>query len=189
MGCSCVLSPTHLSLQVIQLAQFQIRFSPALANKPKSSKPKNSNEKPFDPFEAPPKGLLIASLPNYNLVLNKFPIIPDHFILATKSFKEQTGLLEEEDLGAVYVCLRAYKDNGKELYGFFNSGEFSGASQAHRHIQFLPVESMRIGMKEGDKWDVLVDTMTSEPGMFKFDLSYPSGYPSPTSQSLQALKC
>jgi ATP adenylyltransferase len=115
----------------------------------------------------------LASLPNYNLVLNKFPIIPDHFILATKSFKEQTGLLEEEDLGAAYACLRAYKDNGKDLYGFFNSGEFSGASQAHRHIQFLPVESMRIGMKEGDKWDVLVDTMTSEPGMFKFDLSYP----------------
>lgn len=89
-------------------------------------------------------------------------MIPDHFILATTSFKEQTHLLQEDDIGAAYECLKAYRDGGEELFGFFNSGEFSGASQPHRHIQFLPVESMRSGVPEGVKWDVLVDSLTQE---------------------------
>lgn len=86
-------------------------------------------------------------------------MIPDHFILATTNFKEQTHLLEEDDIGAAYECLKAYRNDGEELFGFFNSGEFSGASQPHRHIQFLPVKSMRTGVPEGVKWDVLVDSL------------------------------
>ncbi|KAG4442638.1 hypothetical protein IFR05_001894 [Cadophora sp. M221] len=143
---------------------FQLRFSPVLANKPKSSKPKSSSSKPFDPFENPPAGLFITSLsPSHFLVLNKFPVIPDHFILATKEFKQQTDLLEKDDLEAAYACLKTYKDNGEELFGFFNSGEHSGASQPHRHIQFLPIESMRSGIESGVKWEVLVDSLVTEP--------------------------
>lgn len=139
--------------------QFQVRFSPALANKPKSDKPRDPKDKPVDPLSDPPKGLFITDLPCHNLVLNKFPIIPDHFILATKEFKEQTDLLEEGDLGAAFECLNAYRENGEELFGFFNSGEHSGASQPHRHIQFLPVESMRSGIEEGQRWEVLADSL------------------------------
>ena len=145
-----------------------MRFSPTLANKPKSNKPRHSNEKLVDPFASPPKGLFIADLPTHNLVLNKFPVIPDHFILATKDFKEQTDLLEEDDLGAAYECFSAYRQDGEELFGFFNSGEHSGASQRHRHLQFLPVESMRIGIEKGQSWDVMADSLTRipRPGMF-----------------------
>jgi ATP adenylyltransferase/5',5'''-P-1,P-4-tetraphosphate phosphorylase II len=142
--------------------QFQLRFSPALANKPKSNKP--SNSKPIDPFENPPKGLFITDLPpSHFLVLNKFPVIPNHFILATKPFKHQTDALELDDLEAAYACVRAYRDKGEELFGFFNSGEASGASQPHRHIQFLPVESMRSGLQESAKWDVLADSLVNTP--------------------------
>ncbi|PMD20322.1 HIT-like protein [Hyaloscypha hepaticicola] len=142
--------------------RFQLRFSPALANKPKSQKPPNS--KPIDPFENPPKGLFITDIPpSHFLVLNKFPVIPDHFILATKAFKQQTDVLEQDDLEAAYACLKAYRDNGEELFGFFNSGDASGASQPHRHIQFLPVESMRSGIQEGVKWDVLADSLIKNP--------------------------
>jgi len=98
--------------------------------------------------------------PTHYLVLNKFPVIPDHFILATKEFREQTDILEEGDLGAAYDCLKAYRAEGEELFGFFNSGEHSGASQPHRHIQFLPVESMRSGLDEKSFWNVLADTLT-----------------------------
>jgi ATP adenylyltransferase len=161
-----------IKLPVLLLAnlslQFQVRFSPALANKPKYTKPANS--KPIDPFENPSKGLFISDLlPSHFLVLNKYPIIPDHFILATKEYKSQTDLLEIDDLGAAYDCLKAYKENGEELFGFFNSGEHSGASQPHRHIQFLPVESMRSGIEEGKNWSVLADTLvkTPRPGMFR----------------------
>lgn len=96
-------------------------------------------------------------------MLNKFPVIDSHFILATKEFKKQTDLLEEDDLAAAYECLKAYKKEGEELFGFFNSGEHSGASQPHRHIQFLPVESMRSGLEPGAKWDVLADSLARSP--------------------------
>ena len=156
--------PSIKSVSILTAVQFQLRFSPALANKPKSNKPKIPSSKPFDPFESPPAGLFIASLPpSHFLVLNKFPVIPDHFILATKDFKQQTDLLEKDDLEAAYACLKAYKDNGEELFGFFNSGDHSGASQPHRHIQFLPVESMRSGTEAGAKWNVLADNLVKEP--------------------------
>lgn len=152
--------------RLTNLLQFQLRFSPALANKPKADKSKTT--KPKDPFEDPPQGLFISDLgPNHYLVLNKFPVIPDHFILATKQFKEQTDLLEEEDIGAAYECLKAYQQNGQELFGFFNSGEHSGASQPHRHIQFLPVDSMRSGIEQNETWNVLADSLLESPGMIE----------------------
>jgi ATP adenylyltransferase len=156
------VKPAPSSNRIANINQFQLRFSPALANKPKSTKP--SNSKPVDPFEDPPKGLFITGIPpSHILVLNKFPVVPNHFILATKAFEQQTDLLEQDDLEAAYACLKAYRDNGEELFGFFNSGKASGASQPHRHIQFLPVESMRSGIEGGVKWDVLADSLISTP--------------------------
>jgi ATP adenylyltransferase len=92
-------------------------------------------------------------------VLNKFAIVPEHFILATKEFKEQTHILEPADLEATLACIRAFEaakqDDG--LFAFFNSGEHSGASQPHRHIQLLPVDRMRDGLESGPAWTVLAD--------------------------------
>ena len=140
-----------------------MRFSPALANKPKSNKSHDPNKKPADPFSNPSEGLLVSSeFSSHFIVLNKYPVIPDHFILATKEYKLQTNLLEEDDIGATYECLAAFRENGEELFGFFNSGEHSGASQPHRHIQFLPVESMKNGLNEKEPWDVLATTLAME---------------------------
>lgn len=101
--------------------------------------------------------------------------------MATKDFKKQTDLLEEEDLAAAYDCLKAYKTEGEEVFGFFNSGEHSGASQPHRHIQFLPVDSMRSGIDPDTTWNVLVDSLTgsSPPDLpFKyFAATMPSNAP------------
>lgn len=95
-------------------------------------------------------------------MLNKFAIVPEHFILATKEFKQQTDALEEADLEATLACIEAFEladDEG--LFAFFNSGEHSGASQPHRHIQLLPIARMRDGLVSGDDghapWDVLAD--------------------------------
>jgi ATP adenylyltransferase len=146
------------------LRQFQLRFCPTLAQKPKSST-SASGKRAIDPFQKPPEALFIADLgspPSHFLLLNKFAIVPEHFILATKEYKEQTHLLEQDDLGAAFACLKAWAAGGKELFGFFNSGEHSGASQPHRHIQFLPVESMMIDVQEGD-WHPLVDQLASHP--------------------------
>ncbi|KAF7901675.1 uncharacterized protein EAF01_006974 [Botrytis porri] len=150
---------TQLAILHCNSLPFQLRYSPALANKPKADKLKDTPQKPFNPFLKPSSSLLVTEFGSYNLVLNKFPVIPDHFILSTKEFKEQTHLLEEGDLEAAYNCLESYHAEGEELFGFFNSGEHSGASQPHRHIQFLPVESMRTGLEKDLQWSPLVDRL------------------------------
>ena len=127
------------------------------------------------------------------LVLNKYPVIAQHFILATAAFARQGDLLGEGDLAATFACLRAWgegagdgdddddDDDGtgagvratKRLFAFFNSGPHSGASQPHRHVQFLPVERMREdradanadadapGSGSGSGWSLLADRMAA----------------------------
>ncbi|RAO72660.1 uncharacterized protein BHQ10_008672 [Talaromyces amestolkiae] len=161
---------------------------PALSKKPeKQQQNKPSGPKP-DPFENPTGDLFITDVSlgksgekTHNLVLNKFPVIPNHFILATKRFEKQTDLLEKEDLGIAYACLDAWGDGpdhadgvdvksdkekeGRRLFAFFNSGEESGASQPHRHIQFLPIEDMRDQKEDAESakrsasWTPLIDLL------------------------------
>lgn len=88
--------------------------------------------------------------------------MPEHFILATRDFKEQTDVLEPSDLEATLACIEAFdaaKKPGEDdgLFAFFNCGEHSGASQPHRHIQLLPVDRMRDGLESGAAWNVLAD--------------------------------
>lgn len=105
--------------------------------------------------------------PTHLLVLNKFPIVLEHFILATKTNKPQTDQLEQGDLEVTYACLKAWEnghahERSKRLFAFFNSGDHSGASQPHRHLQFLPVESMMNG-EETSGWDLLMDQLLATP--------------------------
>jgi ATP adenylyltransferase len=107
-------------------------------------------------------------------VLNKFAVVPEHFILATKENKPQTHVLEESDLEATLACIEAYeqakqsrghdeksRSSGEKgshddgLFAFFNGGPHSGASQAHRHIQLLPISRMKDGLEDNTAWDVL----------------------------------
>ncbi|KAH8701049.1 ATP adenylyltransferase-domain-containing protein [Talaromyces proteolyticus] len=189
-----VFSATQLAVLSASGIQYQLRYCPALAKKPNATakqlpqEPKHSNnnnatnkhDKKPDPFENPSEDLFIADIPfhpsasdrqqqgkrgpSHILVLNKFPVIPNHFILATKSFRPQTDILEKDDLEVTFACLREWRgedldiqdddrekrhqkgaaaSSGRRLFAFFNSGEESGASQPHRHLQFLPVEDMR----------------------------------------------
>lgn len=146
-------------------------MKPQDLNNKHSSGPK---PKKIDPFENPSPELLLASIPpsspTHALVLNKFPVIPNHFILATKAWKAQTDLLEPADLEATYECLRAWanptnlnpsKSTSTRLFAFFNSGEDSGASQPHRHLQFLPVEAMH--QPGTESWAPLIDLLTTQP--------------------------
>lgn len=155
--------------------QFQLRYCPALSKKPGAgrSESERSESKPKpNPFENPSEGLLVARLPNdrnptHNLVLNKYPVISRHSILSTIGFKRQTDLLESQDLEVTYSCLQAWGAQSTEtsparLFAFFNSGEHSGASQPHRHLQFLPVEDMVEPESSKTEWQPLID-LIKEP--------------------------
>lgn len=100
---------------------------------------------------------------DHRLILNKFAIVPEHFLLVTNRFEPQTGLLGAGDLLATYNTARAYREEGRELFVFFNSGPHSGASQPHRHLQLLPVEAMRGGLGGGGGagWGVLADRLVA----------------------------
>lgn len=129
--------------------------------------------KKLDPFHEPSNTLLIAEIPaghtTHILVLNKFPVVHNHFILATKDYKEQTHLLEQDDLAATIACLHEWEDSHNEdtrqkrLFAFFNSGRESGASQPHRHIQFLPLEDMAREPAAKD-WSLLVENKALQSG-------------------------
>ncbi|PWY71054.1 bis-tetraphosphatase [Aspergillus sclerotioniger CBS 115572] len=169
-----IFSSTHRATVYASGLPYQLRYCPALAKKPSgvAKADKGPSRPKPDPFQDPSPDLLIAQIPRENpshiLVLNKFPVIPDHFILATKAWESQTDLLDKEDLAAAYSCIKAWEEGdqpdgtgSKKLFAFFNSGEDSGASQPHRHLQFLPVEAMSQG-DSGD-WQPLIDTVSSQP--------------------------
>lgn len=114
--------------------KFQLRYCPALAKKPKANGPPKSGNKKPDPFENPSSDLLVAKIPRENpshlLLLNKYPVIPEHFILATKTNEAQSHMLEADDVAATHACLRSWEDSSEgRLFAFFNSGDHSGASQ------------------------------------------------------------
>jgi sulfate adenylyltransferase (ADP) / ATP adenylyltransferase len=152
--------------------QFQLRYCEALSAKPKEKIPDWSKPKSkVDPFENPSSELLVARIPRdkctHNLVLNKFPVIPNHFIIATRDSRPQTDILEENDLAATYACVQAWEEGSEArenegLFAFFNSGDHSGASQIHRHLQFLPIKDMLLGSTTDNRWALLVHSMTAK---------------------------
>ncbi|CRG92141.1 hypothetical protein PISL3812_09197 [Talaromyces islandicus] len=192
-----VFSATQLAVLPAAGVQYQLRYCPALAKKPVPVKAKENKGPKPDPFENPSPDLLVAEIPpqlqnqssgnaaggdgGHIIVLNKFPVIPRHFILATKQFRNQTDLLEKEDLEAAFACIKAWKshndetktkESGGRLFAFFNSGDESGASQPHRHLQFVPIEDMRDQEEEDNNndesssssaWVPLIDRVVNTP--------------------------
>jgi ATP adenylyltransferase len=128
---------------------YHLAIAPSLAVKPTPANVENSKEiepepetfkKPFDPFDPPHPALLVLDKFNndYAVVLNKFSVVPRHFLLVTREFVPQASPLRPEDLEASLQLIKAAnKQSGKRHVGFFNSGVNSGASVTHKHIQFL----------------------------------------------------
>ncbi|KAI5298004.1 bifunctional AP-4-A phosphorylase/ADP sulfurylase, partial [Ascosphaera atra] len=77
------------------------------------AKEKPQQKKKFNPFENPDPNLVISDVPltspDHYLILNKFPIISGHFILATKECKPQTHFLEKSDLEVAFAVLKAWE--------------------------------------------------------------------------------
>ncbi|EEU39728.1 uncharacterized protein NECHADRAFT_39463 [Fusarium vanettenii 77-13-4] len=167
---------TEVAVLTLGGVPFQLRFAPGLSRKPEPGAAPADPQPPaqarmlaFDPFKNPPEALRIADLgPSHCLVLNKFAIAAEHFILATNEFKDQDHLLERDDFAAVRACIDGYDnaDGGDGLFTFFNSGEFSGASQAHRHIQMIPISRMKDGLGPGSPWSVIADKLTVKDKQF-----------------------
>ncbi|KAL4078395.1 ATP adenylyltransferase-domain-containing protein [Scleroderma yunnanense] len=77
----------------------------------------------------------------YVVLFNKFPVVPHHFLLVTKEFRSQSSPLLPSDLIQTYQLLLAARQENKHLLAYYNCGPYSGASQSHKHVQFIEVAS------------------------------------------------
>ncbi|KAG2732597.1 hypothetical protein G9P44_005014 [Scheffersomyces stipitis] len=116
---------------------FQYTLLHSLQHRPESG----SIEK--NPFAKPEPELTVLDSygPNeeFKIVLNKFPVVAQHFMIVTKEFKSQDSPLSPSELQGTYIILQSLKasDKQNDWFAFYNCGPQSGASQPHKHIQFM----------------------------------------------------
>ncbi|KAJ8077213.1 bifunctional AP-4-A phosphorylase/ADP sulfurylase [Marasmius tenuissimus] len=138
--------------------EYEIRLCLALQKKPTLPSPHfdtkeapvktDDASKPNDPF-APPynNGLFVGYLRDarydeeeYVVLLNKYCVVKEHTLLVTKEFRSQSSPPTPDDLVNAYALLAAARKKHKNMIAFYNCGELSGASQAHKHLQLIEVE-------------------------------------------------
>lgn len=138
-----IYTPSTTEMDTIDDIQYAYSLVPGLNDKPTGEsepEPENKETKPFDPFDPPSAPLIVLPTyaEDYAVVLNKFSVVPQHFLLITKKPYPQAAPLTPPDLAACYHLLRAAnKQAGARHVGFFNCGPASGASVDHRHVQFF----------------------------------------------------
>ncbi|WP_322106396.1 phosphorylase [Paraburkholderia sp. J41] len=114
--------------------RFAVRVAANLARKeaagltPRTQPPRD----PFLPYE---REMFVADLsPTHVALLNKFNVLPHHLLIVTRAFVAQETLLDAADFAALVLALREI-----DGLGFYNGGAVAGASQAHKHLQLVPL--------------------------------------------------
>lgn len=133
-GALLPLASEHLDLPAAGI-DFRVHWLSSLALKDAAKllnpAPAARDFNPFLPYE---QDLFVADLsPSHVALLNKFPLFEHHILMVTRAFEEQLSELTPEDFAAVAMVL-------DRLGGlvFFNGGRVGGASQAHKHLQWVP---------------------------------------------------
>lgn len=88
----------------------------------------------FNPFLSPDPALTVGPVGDHHVaILNKFPVCDRHLVLARRSFEEQLIPLALIDFAALAQVMGEYGG-----LGFYNGGAPAGASQRHKHVQWIP---------------------------------------------------
>lgn len=88
-----------------------------------------------NPFLPPDPDLVVCDLPpDHFCVLNKFNVLSHHLLIVTRRFEEQESWLNLGDFCVLLDCMHEM-----DGLGFYNSGTVAGASQAHKHLQLVPL--------------------------------------------------
>lgn len=72
-------------------------------------------------------------------MLNKYSLEKGHFLAVTDEFVPQTGPVRRQDLVMLQDLIQR---PSKRTYAFLNGGPDAGASQKHRHFQFMEVPNL-----------------------------------------------
>ena len=87
---------------------------------------------PFLPYD--PELFVAEASGTHLYLLNKFNVIDHHLLIVTRAFQHQETLLTVADFEALWACLATFPG-----LGFYNGGKTAGASQAHKHLQIVPL--------------------------------------------------
>ena len=127
--------PTQLEIVEQRGIFFLLRVVDNLARKRASVRASARTKTPANPFLPPDPDMVVGPVSETHLaLLNKFNVLDDHLLIVTKSFEPQEALLDLADFSALAACLAE-----GEALGFYNGGTLAGASQAHKHLQLVPV--------------------------------------------------
>ena len=126
------LEPLHTESVVLrgEPGPFVLHVARALRRKPTGSR-RGLRADPFVPPYEP--SLHVGALPGgWHVLLNKYPVLPEHYLLVPERFAPQEAPLDEACFAAACFALEA-------LDGllFYNAGAAAGASQPHRHLQLV----------------------------------------------------
>jgi ATP adenylyltransferase len=98
------------------------------------AKAPRSEANPFLPYDP---DLFVAPIsPTHIALLNKFNVVMHHLLLVTRVFEDQRCQLTQKDCEALLIGLT-------EIDGlaFYNAGPEAGASQSHKHLQLLMLDT------------------------------------------------
>jgi ATP adenylyltransferase len=120
---------------------FAVRHVKALEKK--QELPGGPRNPGFNPFLPPDPALTVGPIgTDHVAILNKYPVSRRHLVLARKAFAEQQSPLEYED----FLALAQLMSSSGGL-GFYNGGSPAGASQRHKHVQWMPSEPGNPGLR------------------------------------------
>lgn len=89
---------------------------------------------PRDPNFNPDPELTVGPVGDAHVaILNKFPLCARHLVLARRAFEEQLLPLARSDFAALAALM--VEAGG---IGLYNGGTAAGASQRHKHVQWMP---------------------------------------------------
>lgn len=136
-GLACdALQPIATSCAVIEDAgrAIQVRWVSSLAQKDVQARPAKPRAADFNPFLPPDPQLTVGPVGDAHiLVLNKFPVMARHALLVTREFIPQTSALDARDFAALAAVM-----GSADGLAFYNGGPIAGASQPHKHLQWIP---------------------------------------------------
>jgi sulfate adenylyltransferase (ADP) / ATP adenylyltransferase len=113
---------------------FDVRVVDSLQRKSAVWVPPDPSVPRPNPFLPHDPDLFVADVSDTHVcLLNKFKVLEHHMLIVTREFAEQTSVLDEADLAALWACME-----GVDGLGFYNGGEEAGASQPHKHLQLAP---------------------------------------------------
>jgi ATP adenylyltransferase len=114
---------------------FQVRVLESLITKETAAADPSTND-PFLPYDP---DLFVAPIsPTHIALLNKFSVVEHHMMMVTRAFEDQTCQLTQKDCEALLIGLTEM-----DSLGFYNAGPEAGASQSHKHLQFVPLDAGR----------------------------------------------